>query len=357
MRRLVFLALLFLIPFALAEGAEERADAAVTAWLEQAPVSITHLMQLDTEELCREVPALLTGAVAPPGTEVNFEDRKEWGSESPDLRVFTYAAVRPGDQLDVVEVRLREGETTGDYTVEFVGFRSQTQLRGMRAWLQTPAASFAFTIFSLIVVVLLLTRGSTLRRWLKGGFAAIREHRWLVLITVALMYGAFGLGMLTGTELPEACEQAIVDLVTGAVTMLGATEAYESGNVARAAALTFYQNFGVVTMSFLFFAALLFGIPGYLFGFFSFFTQGIPFGVVGLAGSAELVAVLVLFVLELTAYFLIIAGGGMLLRTLLGRGEGAFLRGAKKLLLMVPIAGLLLLAGAWYEAAILILGG
>jgi len=40
-----------------------------------------------------------------------------------------------------------------------------------------------------------------------------------------------------------------------------------------------------------------------------------------------------------------------------GRGApGRFARGFRKLLLMLPVAGVLLLIGAWYEALIIILG-
>ena len=174
---------------------------------------------------------------------------------------------------------------------------------------------------------------------------------------MALLSGAFGMGALLGSALPDECEAAIVEVVTNAVTSLGATEAYSSGNVARAAVTTFYQNFVVVTLSVTFSLAALFGVPAYLFAGLSFFAQGIPFGLLGGAGVLESVLILILLVLELTAYFLVVAGGGMLLATLFSPGEARMFRAYRKLLLMLPIAGLLLLVGAWYEPMILILGG
>lgn len=368
LRALLLLALTLLVPLAAAQTpgapageaelksmtAGERADAAVVAWLEQEPISLTQLTQLDTEQLCREIPALLSRAAPPVGTEVRLEDRVERPSGEPGVRLFTYAAVRPPDQLDVVEVRLRE--ESGESTVEYVGFRSQRELSGVRAWLQTDAAAYSFIAFTLLVLLLLTRRGSFLRRWLSAGWGVIREHRRLVIGTQVFLYALFGLGVLTGSRLPEACEQAVLDLVTSAVTTLGATEAYGSGNVARAAVTTFYQNFGVVSASVLLPLAALFGVPAYLFAALSFYTQGIPFGLLGGGGALELFTILILILLELTAYFLVVAGGGILLVTLLRRGEGVFQRALKKLLLMLPFVLLLLLAGAWYESLLLILG-
>jgi hypothetical protein len=374
------------------DTAGASADAAVREWLSRATTSILPSASMSAEEICRQLPNLVGSRAAPPaGTEVRIEDRVERPSDDPAVRIFTYAAVRPLDTLDVVEVRLRRAEpisepadepttaprlgtesaegtdgaesadaTAGaaeEWTVEFVGFRSTLELTGVRAWLQTPTAWWLFTAFSLLVLIQLLTRGSLLRRWLVAGRQVIGQHRRLVIITMALLYGAFGMGALLGSALPDECEAAIVEVVTNAVTSLGATEAYSSGNVARAAVTTFYQNFVVVTLSVTFSLAALFGVPAYLFAGLSFFAQGIPFGLLGGAGVLESVLILILLVLELTAYFLVVAGGGMLLATLFSPGEARMFRAYRKLLLMLPIAGLLLLVGAWYEPMILILGG
>jgi hypothetical protein len=98
------------------------------------------------------------------------------------------------------------------------------------------------------------------------------------------------------------------------------------------------------------------GVPGYLYAAASFFVQGIPFGLVGGGAPVELLALVVLVLVELTAYFIVVSGGGMLLATVAKRGIGQLGAGFAKLLLMLPIAMLLLLAGAWYEAVIIILG-
>lgn len=332
----------------------ERADAAVESWLQQEPLSITQLSRLDTESLCQELPALLSNPAPPPGTEVRLTERMEQSSDDPNERIFTYAAVRPGNQLDIVEVRLRQ--EGGEWTAEYVGFRSSLELTGTRAWLQTPTASWLFVGFTLLVVLMLLNRQSVLRRWLRSAREVIKEHRRLVAVTLIALYAIFGLGVLTGSALPETCEQAILDVVSQAIGAVGATDAYGSGNVARAAATTFYQNFVVVTASVTFSLAAILGVPAYIFAAFSFFTQGIPFGLLGGGSALQLLSLLVLLVLELTSYFLVVAGGGMLLATIFSRRQGAFVQAYRKLLLMLPIAGVLLLIGAWYEALLIILG-
>lgn len=337
-----------------AAGPEAAADAAVRAWLQRAPLGFDQLAQLDAEQLCRELPGLVTAPPPPPGTQVRFDDRVERPVEDANTRVYTYAAVRPGDQLDVVEVRLALQD--GGWQQTSVGFLSTSELTGVRAWLQTPSASWLFIAFTLTIAILLVNPTSGLRRWLRGGRKAIAEHRRLVIGTVIALFGLFGLGVLTGSALPDSCDVAVLEIVESAITSLGATAAYGSGDVPRAAATTFYQNFLVVTVSVTFTLSAILGVPGYLYAAASFFVQGIPFGLVGSGTPVELLALVVLVLLELTAYFLVVAGGGMLLATVVKGGIGQLGAGFAKLLLMLPLAMVLLLVGAWYEAVIIILG-
>jgi len=335
-------------------SAEEAADAAVRTWLARVPIGFDQLSSLDAEQLCRELPGLVTAPPPPAGTEVRFDDRVERPVEEENVKVFTYAAVRPVDQLDVVEVRLELRD--GQWVDTRVGFLSTTELSGVRAWLQTPAASWLFVAFTVLMVVMLINPASAVRRWLRAGRAAIAEHRRLVLFTIIGLFGLFGLGVLTGSSLPDSCDVAVLEIVESAITSLGATAAYGSGDVPRAAATTFYQNFVVVTLSVTFTLSALLGIPGYLYAAASFFVQGVPFGLIGGGTAGELLALVVLVLLELSAYFLVVAGGGMLLATVARRGFGQLGAGFSKLLLMLPIAMVLLLIGAWYEAVIIILG-
>lgn len=333
---------------------EAAADAAVAAWLTRQSTPLDRLSALGAEELCRELPGLLTQPAPPAGTEVRIDDRLEQPSEDPTLRVFTYAAVRPGDVLDVVEVRVRD--TEDGWRAERVGFRSLTELSGVRAWLQTPAAAWAFAAFTLLVALALAQPNSLLRRGLAAAREAIGEHRRLVVVTLIALYSLFGLGVFSGSQLPDSCDAAILEVLDTAITSVGATAAYGSGDIPRAAATTFYQNFVVVTVSVIFTLGLLLGLPAYLFAGFSFFVQGVPFGLLAGGGFGQFLMVGALLLLELTAYFLVVAGGGMLLTTVWRKGLGAYGVGARKLIATLSVALLLLLVGAWYEAAVIILG-
>src|SRR5690606_15701176 len=291
----------------------DLADAAVRDWLARTPLGFDQLASLDAEQLCRELPGLVSQPPPPPGTEVNLDDRVSRPHDDDLVRVFTYSAVRPGDQLDVVEVRLAWQDD--HWATQSVGFLSMSELKGVRAWLQTPTASWLFVAFTLLLLWQLFTRGSRLRRWLGDAAAVIAEHRRLVSITVIGLYGVFALGVTTGTALPESCDVAVLEIVNSAITSLGATQAYGSGDVPRAAVTTFYQNFLVVTVSVTFTLAAILGVPAYLYAIFSFFVQGVPFGLLGGGEPAQLLVLLIVILLELTAYFLVVAGGGMLLAT------------------------------------------
>ena len=255
-------------------GAEEAADAAVRDWLARQPLSFDRLSGLDAAQLCRELPGIVTQPPPPAGTDVNLDDRVERTTpDDGEERVFTYAASLQGGQLDVVEVRLRPADQ--GWEVVRVGFRTDSTLTGVRAWLQTPAASWTFIALSVLTVAMLFVRGSPLRAWLKRTRQAVAEHRRLVIITILALYGVFGLGVLSGSTLPESCDVAVVQIVEGAITSLGATAAYGSGDVPRAAAVTFYQNFVVVTLSVTFALAAVLGVPAYIYAAFSFFVQGV----------------------------------------------------------------------------------
>lgn len=337
----------------LARGADPAlvADRAVGAWLEREPEDLQALVGLPADEACRELGGQLLAPPPPRGTTVNLDDRVLF-EEAVDRRVYTYSA-SANDRPQVVQVvleRTGEGETA-EWVATETGFRA-APARG-RAWLQTPAAGWGFALFTL-AVALLLARPSFLRRWLAEGAALVRAYRGLVLATQVGLYAVFALGVGVGAGLPASCADAVLPFVERAVTALGATEAYGSGNVLRAAAVTFYQNFVVVTLTATFGAALLFGVPAYLLSGLSFFVQAIPFGLVGAFGGPEAIFVLVLLGLELTAYFLVVAGGGILLATVVRGGLRAFPLGVRRAALMLPWAMLLLIAGAWFEAAALV---
>jgi hypothetical protein len=330
---------------------EEVADAAVEAWLARPPVALTDLLGMETEAMCERLPAMVLAPPPPAGTRVNLDDRRVLASDDEDTRRFTYSAVRPGEQLDVVQVDLmRDGD---QWQAVSVGFRAD-RAAPARSWLAEPIVGALFLALSLFVLVLLV-RPSALRRALGVATGYVREHRRLVMGTMVLLYLAFAVGVMSGAALPPACEDAVVVVLGQALGQVGAAPALAAGDPLRLAVTIFYQNFGVVSLL-LFWLGLLFGIPAYLLAVPQFFANGLPFGVLyDASGPLALLATLVLIVIELTAYFLVVAGGGMLLVTIVRQGFGAFGLALRKTTHMLLVAGVLLLIGAWYEVAIILL--
>ncbi len=340
---------------------EQVADDAVRAWLGTPQTDLFSLANRPPEEVCEELPELLVNPAPPEGSSVNFANRKEQETSDENIKRYTYPTTLPvtmlgrdaGERLEIISVTLNK--TGNIWTAERIGYQSLSQPSGIRVWLQTQTANILFIAFSLYVLYLLLRPGSYLRKWLTQGVGVIRAHRGIVIGTMIALYAIFGLGMLTGRNLPTNCQTAIGEILTTALSTLGATQAYGSENLATAAGLTFYQNFGVVSLSLLFGLGLLFGFPAYLVSAVQFFTLGIPFGFMVGAGFGQLIFLLVLLLLELTSYFLIVAGGGILLVTVVRKGFKGFGEGVRNLALMLPFALLFLLFGAWYEAVIVIL--
>jgi hypothetical protein len=175
-----------------------------------------------------------------------------------------------------------------------------------------------------------------------------------VWFTVALLYGLFAIGFVTGQNLSEVCAQLFLNFFQASLEEIGAGEATASLNIARLATVIFFQNFTFGAVISTFGMALLFGIPAYFLNAIRFYVIGIPFGYQGFGGLLELLLALILFVVELMAYVLITAGGGMLLITLIRQGFKGLNLAFRKLAMMLPIAMLLLVIGAWYEALVII---
>ncbi len=327
----------------------EVADEAVTNWLARPALGMGDLLGRDASEVCELLPELVSAPPPPEGTRVNLEDRREQPLDDPDLRRFTYSAVRPVDQLDVVQVELVRDEE--GWRAVSVGFRIEAVNRG---WLAAPATGGIFAGLSL-ALLFLLARPSPLRRVLASGLLYVREHRRLVFGTMIALYGAFAGGVWTGAALPPECDDAVLVVLGQALGQVGATDALLAGDPLRLAVTIFYQNFGVVTLL-LFWLGLLFGIPAYLLAFPQFFANGLPFGVLyDASGPLALLGTVLLIVIELTAYFLVVAGGGMLLVTIVRHGLAGFPLALRKTLAMLTIAAVLLVIGAWYEVVLIML--
>ena len=338
---------------------EAAADEAVRAWLDRPATNLTTLTGLPPEELCRQLPSLLGSPPIPEGTRVNFDDRverevTEEGAEEglEGARRYTYPVSFPNGRLEVLEVTLQERE--GTWAAESIGIQRDSGGTIPRVF-QQPVAAWAFALFSLYFVWLLL-RPSFFRRWLLEGWTLLRGYRGLVIGTFVVLYGLFALGLGVGASLPSECQSAVASFVETTVEELGAAEAYGSGNVARAAVVTLYQNFVMGTLVTTFSLTFItLGIGAYLLNGLRFLAIGVPFGFLVDAGPLNLLFVLILIVVELSAYVIVTAGGGIFLMTVIRQGFSGFREGARKLIMMLPIAFLLLMLGAWYEAVVVIL--
>ena len=343
----------FFFAFAFGQAPEAAADTAVREWLEQSPANLSTLAGLPPEELCQQLPALSGSPPPPEGTRVNFDDRVERETEADDTRRYTYPVTFPGERLEVLEVTLEQQE--GAWVETDIGVQTDGGGTIPRVF-QQPVTAVLFALFSLYFVYLLV-RPSFFRRWLAQGWALLKGYRALVIGTFIALYGLFAVGLGVGANLPPVCQTAIAGFVQATVEELGAEEAYGSGNIARAAVVTLYQNFVMGTIVTTFSVTFItLGIGAYLFNGLRFLALGIPFGFLVDAGPLNLLFVLILIAVELSAYVVVTAGGGMFLMTVIREGFRGFRDGSRKLIMMLPIAFLLLMLGAWYEAVVIILG-
>ncbi len=325
------------------------ADEAVRTWLATEIVPLSELGAMDAETVCEVLPALFAAPPPPSGTDVAIEDRQERETGDPSRLRYTYAAEVPPSRLEVVEVLLVEDADV--WRVERVGFQIDA---GDGPVVVDDAASGYRHEFVHRLVRRWLAPPDVLMRWLREGTAAIRAHRRLVVWTMLFGWSVVVAGFWTGSQLPDACETAVVTILGSTLDSVGATAALASGDVTQTAAVIFYQNFFVVTLTALLGSAVLLGVPAYLLAGVSFYAQTTAFGVLGLGGGWGLLAILILLVLEFTAYFLVVAGGGMLLVSLIRGGFAGLGAGYRKLFSVISWSALLLLVGAWYEAFILI---
>lgn len=308
--------------------------------------------QAGVEAMCREFSVLGNNPDVISDFVINLESRKllEESAEG-TRRVYSYAAnVKDSSVLARVQVRLQknaksEGATPWQAVLiqsEYEGLNT-----GLPDFLTHPLAPWLFSLLSLYVLFLLL-RPSWYRRWLAQGMQHIRQHPIVTIVAIVLLYGSYILGTASGVNLPT-CQAGLINVVQSSLSNSGIIDAIDGGNVASAATVIASWNFvqGAVVTTFS--PALLFGIPAYLVNFARFFMLGFA-----LAPTADVLPLFMwhipVIIIELLAYILVTAGGGMVLVTVLREGMRAFGLGVRKLLSMLPIAFLLLLIGAWYEA-------
>lgn len=336
-------------------GAAEVADSAVAAWLEQdAREAREQILAVgdDIDEVCRSLEAFVLSPPPPAGTSVTFEDRQLLEA-SDESALYSYPASFDSD-VALVEARL--SKENGVWQAEQVGLdlsASADSLNSMSSTVQSPFSYAFFSVFSLTLLVLMFRPGSLIRRWLSEGVSYLREHRGATIFSLLFFYGSFVAGYAAGTNLPQVCGEALQNYLTQSLDSLGIIDAVTSRNTARLATAIFFQNFTFGAFATTFIPASLLAIPAYLFNGPRLFFLAMFIGDRGLGSPFGATLSIILYIVELLAYALVAAGGSMMLITLIREGFSGLSRGYRKLLMMLPLAMLILVIGAWYEAAII----
>lgn len=329
------------------EDPAQVADEAVEAWLERA--RSFDLMALTAEspaEVCREFLAVGLPPQVVGDTQVNFDDRRELTQDIPEgQRVYSYPARVGNAGLARVQVWLTE--VGGDWHADAVRLHMEGPRPTLPGFVQGELAGWAFMALT-AYLIFLLSRPSWFRRWLGEGWKVLLEHRGIVLGTIIALYGAYTLGSLFGVALPE-CQQAIGSFVGDQLAETGVVDVLATDSVPQLSVAITYWNFVNGAINTTLGPAIIFALPAYLINLSRFFLIGIALAPVG-AQAVVLIFHLPVIIIELMAYVLITAGGGIFAMTLIRQGLRSFREAFRRLILTVPIAFVLLVIGAWYES-------
>ncbi|MBS3968166.1 MAG: hypothetical protein KGZ60_12990 [Truepera sp.] len=345
------LALLFaLLPLAWAQFASgpnpaEVARDAVEVWQTRARAFDPFALAMTSPEAaCREFAAIGQDPGLVAATRVNFDDLREL-SRSEERIVYSYPSVTGVDALGRVEVSLvRQGEL---WQAEAVRLQLGGLQVGLPGFLRHDATGWLFILLSGYLVYL-LARPSWLRRWLAEGWGVLKRFRGIVIVTIIALYGAYGLGSWFGVTLPD-CQLAVATLAVGGLDSIGVVDVLQANNVPKLAAVITYWNFTQGTLLTTLIPAYLFAIPAYVINLGRFFVLGVALAPVGPLAALLPFHVPVILI-ELLAYTLVTAGGAIFLVSFIREGLKGYRTAVRRLLLTLPIAFILLVAGAWYES-------
>ncbi len=330
----------------LATGAspEVVASEAVKTWLKRAEqFELSQFFKEDPEALCQELSAFGQLPNWIKNTEVNFDDVNVIETDE-TTHTYTYASKTNETILGQVKVQL--AKTDDEWEAQSVRLDFASSGTSPLSQINYPITGWVFLFFSFYLAYLCL-RPSWFRSWFMKGVEVIRAHRRIVLGTIIGLYSAFVLGMVVGNNLPQACHAYITEMLSTGISDIGIVEVLETGDIARIAAAISFWNFSMGAIVTTLLPASLFALPAYLLNFSRFFYIAIPFADLP---PIAVVAHLPVIAIELLAYILITAGGGIFLATLIRQGWKGYREGLKRLFLMIPIALVLLVIAAWYES-------
>ena len=371
----------------LAQGANpaEVADEAVRHWQARAQAfDYVALASVSPVAMCQELALFGQDPRVIAATNVNLSDRRLLEAQSnDDERIYSYAASFGQNALGRVQVRvLRSAQPQGNQnnqtsqgTLTLDNQDNETnaadadtaaeddgasiwQADGVMLELDNPAAQlpsfmrsdavgWLFILLSLYVLYA-LSRPSWLRRLLSQSLQVLREHKRIVIGSTILLYGSYIFGSLAGISLPE-CQEALAVFVSNSLRSTGVVDVLEENSVPKLAAVITYWNFVQGSLATTLIPAAFFAVPAYIINIARFFMLGFALAPVG-ETAGLLLFHLPVIIIELLAYVLITAGGGIFVATLFRQGFANFRLAMRKLLYTIPVAFVLLLIGAWYES-------
>lgn len=343
MRGLALLAPLLALLLTLGGGAHAQtpqgaraADAALQAWLarELTPDAAAAMQAQGAEAALVQT---LRFPPPPAGARPNLELREFVPGEDPAQETYRYP-VGTGRGVTDYTVTVQRTEGGGFAPLRVRNDPGETEI--LPGWMAAPWAGVLFLISSLAFFAFAFQRG-WLRHSLGQALRIAREQRAVFIVVNVLLYGAFFIGMAAGNSLPLVREELRISLGQS-IGIIGIQNL--SANALNFAMGIFSWNFGSGALLTTYLPGLLFGVLAVILNFFRFLVLGL-----GLSGlpSVALLLHLPTIVIELQAYIFIAASA---VAWVLRGFRVGFVPALRDYAYAIPVAALLLLVGAWYEA-------
>jgi hypothetical protein len=258
--------------------------------------------------------------------------------------------------------RLEEDETylAGENAPEIVG--GLTRSPSWVAALVLAGLCLVACAGSVLQVRILRSAAARAPSFLRAVLLEIAKRPALLIFVHAALYGVFFLMMLVAFRF-QVIEIRVTSLVRdefakGELSYIG--NAYASGDILRAAAATFFQNYVVATLLFTLLPSLILPFAGLLKNLLSFAVVGFVMAPLWTGSAPKLVYHCITMVLEMEGYivatFVVIVWP---LRIFKGLADGALLDQLVQALRIVAsgalLAGIMLAIAALYEATTLII--
>lgn len=290
------------------------------------------------EETLRNIVRAQAFLPPPGGLEVNLDSPQETETARGSMVSFPAST---GSVSGEVRVLVRAGEAKSVSWLPSGGL--------LPWWITSPVMWILFGLVSLLWIAG-IRRAGLLRDWWREGWELVREYwRWYLGLNV-LLYGLFGLGMVTAYSYPGIAK-LMQDLIAETLNQIGIGGTGPL-NPWELALTIFFWNFSRGLLATTALPGMLFGFPALLVNLLRNFVVGFALSP-ALVPGGNLLAHLPTIVIELQGYILGTFGAMVLLFKLL---RGARYRdGVKALTRTVYLGAFFLMVAAWYEAFAIVL--